>query len=75
MYNPGGASLAPPQAKLEAAYKEELMGSYGISFNRLYCLNNMPIKRFADFLQVGSKYRYRSAVCKSPPTELCPYIL
>ena len=55
MYNPGGASLAPPQAKLEAAYKEELMGSYGISFNRLYCLNNMPIKRFADFLQVGGK--------------------
>ncbi|CAD7699490.1 unnamed protein product [Ostreobium quekettii] len=50
VYNPGGPSLAPPQATLEAAYKQELMDAHGIEFNRLFCLNNMPIKRFADFL-------------------------
>ena len=46
----GGASLAPDQAKLEAAYKSELSGAYGVAFSRLLALNNMPIKRFADFL-------------------------
>ncbi|KAG2448117.1 hypothetical protein HYH02_006702 [Chlamydomonas schloesseri] len=50
VYNPGGAFLAPGQSKLEAAYKSELGGAYGIVFNRLLALNNMPIKRFADFL-------------------------
>lgn len=50
VYNPGGASLAPNQAKLEAAYKSELAGAYGVHFSRLLALNNMPIKRFADFL-------------------------
>ncbi|KAG2430407.1 hypothetical protein HXX76_009932 [Chlamydomonas incerta] len=50
VYNPGGAFLAPSQSKLEAAYKSELGGAYGIGFNSLLALNNMPIKRFADFL-------------------------
>ncbi|GLC47384.1 hypothetical protein PLESTB_001360400 [Pleodorina starrii] len=50
VYNPGGAFLAPDQAKLEAAYKSELGSAYGIVFNRLLALNNMPIKRFADWL-------------------------
>ncbi|GFR40117.1 hypothetical protein Agub_g671 [Astrephomene gubernaculifera] len=50
VYNPGGAFLAPPQAKLEAAYRSELGQAYGISFSRLLALNNMPIKRFADWL-------------------------
>lgn len=56
VYNPLGASLAPPQEKLESAYKSELKGAYGIDFNRLFCLNNMPIKRFADYLQVMIGY-------------------
>eukprot|EP00803_Ostreobium_quekettii_P008976 evm.model.scf_437EXC.13 EVM.evm.TU.scf_437EXC.13 scf_437EXC:72061-74967(-) len=34
VYNPGGPSLAPPQATLEAAYKQELMDAHGIEFNR-----------------------------------------
>ncbi|WIA16923.1 hypothetical protein OEZ85_013849 [Tetradesmus obliquus] len=50
VYNPGGAFLAPAQAKLQPAYKQELAEMYGIHFNSLLCLNNMPIKRFADFL-------------------------
>ncbi|KAF6264814.1 Fe-S oxidoreductase, partial [Scenedesmus sp. NREL 46B-D3] len=50
VYNPGGAFLAPSQAKLQPAYKQELAETYGIHFNSLLCLNNMPIKRFADHL-------------------------
>lgn len=50
VYNPGGAFLAPSQAKLSAAYKQELFEAHGVVFSSLLCLNNMPIKRFADFL-------------------------
>ena len=46
VYNPLGASLPPNQAKLEAKYKEELMELFGIEFNSLYTITNMPIKRF-----------------------------
>jgi len=50
VYNPLGASLPPPQAGLEAAYKQELRARYGIVFNRLYSLANMPILRFGSTL-------------------------
>ena len=45
----------PAQATLQAAYKQELSEGYGIVFNKLFCLNNMPIKRFADFLVRGAR--------------------
>ncbi len=51
VYNPLGACLPPPQEKLEADYKKQLRERYGIEFHRLHTLTNMPIKRFADFLQ------------------------
>jgi radical SAM/Cys-rich protein len=50
VYNPLGASLPPPQEKLEADYKGHLRESFGIEFNRLFTITNMPIKRFADML-------------------------
>ena len=50
VYNPGGVFLAPPASSLESAYKQELMEAYGITFNSLLCLNNMPIKRWVDEL-------------------------
>uniref|UniRef100_A0A7S2WVW2 DUF3641 domain-containing protein n=1 Tax=Rhizochromulina marina TaxID=1034831 RepID=A0A7S2WVW2_9STRA len=50
VYNPIGAFLPPPQEALEAKYKEELMDAFGIEFNGLFTITNMPIKRFADFL-------------------------
>jgi radical SAM/Cys-rich protein len=50
VYNPLGASLPPPQEKLEADYKSHLRESFGIEFNRLFTITNMPIKRFADML-------------------------
>ncbi len=50
VYNPLGPSLPPAQAGLETAYKRELEARYGIVFNRLYSLANMPILRFGSTL-------------------------
>ena len=50
VYNPQGPSLPPPQETLEADYKRVLGERYGIEFNRLYTLANMPIQRFGAIL-------------------------
>lgn len=50
VYNPQGPVLPPPQAKLEADYKRELQQHFGISFNTLFALANMPIQRFGSTL-------------------------
>src|SRR4029077_12616370 len=48
VYNPQGPSLPPGQAKLEQDYKHHLRDNYGIEFDRLYTLANMPIQRFGS---------------------------
>ena len=50
VFNPQGADLPPPQASLETAYKEALDQRYGIRFDRLLTITNMPIARFRDSL-------------------------
>ena len=50
VYNPQGPSLPPPQAALEADYRRVLGASYGIVFNKLFVLANMPIQRFGTML-------------------------
>ena len=50
VYNPLGPSLPPNQQGLEADYKRELRNHFGIEFNNLYALANMPIKRFGSTL-------------------------
>ncbi|WP_306304541.1 DUF3641 domain-containing protein, partial [Methylogaea oryzae] len=50
VFNPQGPVLPPPQRALEAAYKREFAARYGIVFNRLYTLANMPIQRFGSQL-------------------------
>jgi radical SAM/Cys-rich protein len=50
VYNPQGPSLPPPQARLEADYKRILGERFGIVFNRLYTIANMPIQRFGSTL-------------------------
>jgi radical SAM/Cys-rich protein len=50
VYNPLGAFLPPPQASLESKYKEVLNENFGIVFNNLFTMTNMPVKRFTDFL-------------------------
>ena len=56
VYNPGGPSLPPDQVKLEAAYKSELATRYGIVFNQLFALANMPIQRFGSQLLSSGQY-------------------
>jgi radical SAM/Cys-rich protein len=51
VYNPVGPFLPPPQAKLEADYKRELKTHFGIVFNKLYTITNLPIARFASYLR------------------------
>jgi radical SAM/Cys-rich protein len=50
VYNPGGAFLPPEQGALEADYKRLLEQNFGIVFNQLYALANMPIQRFGSML-------------------------
>lgn len=50
VYNPLGADLPPPQAELEARYRAELRAQFGIVFDGLIAITNMPIKRFAHQL-------------------------
>jgi len=50
VYNPQEAILPPNQQKLELAYKKHLLEHYGIVFNRLYAIANMPIQRFGSVL-------------------------
>ncbi len=61
VYNPIGASLPPPQAELEKQYREELARNFGIVFDRLLTITNMPIARFANQLNAtGSHSAYMS---------------
>ena len=59
VYNPVGAYLPPSQSSIEADFKRELMARYQLSFNSLYTITNMPIKRFLDYLRrTGNEQRY-----------------
>ena len=51
VYNPNGAFLPGPQEELEADYKRELKEHFGIVFNHLYTITNLPIARFAAWLR------------------------
>jgi radical SAM/Cys-rich protein len=50
VYNPQGPVLPPNQKNLEADYKRELWQHFGIEFNQLFALTNMPIQRFGSML-------------------------
>ncbi len=50
VYNPQGPSLPPPQPDLEAAYRAHLGERYGIVFDRLFTIANMPVRRFGSWL-------------------------
>ena len=66
VYNPVGPHLPPPQEKLELDYKRILAEQFGITFNRLYCLTNMPITRYATHLKLRGEYdRYKKLLERS----------
>jgi radical SAM/Cys-rich protein len=66
VYNPLGPALPPPQAELERDFREELGQRYGIRFNRLYTITNMPISRFRDDLtRAGQLEHYYTLLLNS----------
>jgi radical SAM/Cys-rich protein len=56
VYNPQGSSLPPPQQTLEEDYRRVLGERYGVVFNRLYALANMPIQRFGAILIANGEF-------------------
>jgi radical SAM/Cys-rich protein len=56
VYNPNGAKLPGPQDELQADYQRELAAHFGIVFNQLYTITNLPISRFASWLRHEGKY-------------------
>jgi len=56
VYNPIGPSLPPAQAELEARYRGELGRNFGVTFDRLLTLANMPIARFAHQLERWGRF-------------------
>ena len=66
VYNPLGASLPGPQGELEEDYKRELLAHFGIVFNRLYTITNVPVSRFASWLRNnGQLGRYMDLLVES----------
>ena len=64
VYNPQGASLPPPQVALEADYKRELGEHFGVRFNQLFALTNMPIQRFGSTLVSKGTFQTYMALLK-----------
>ena len=56
VYNPVGAFLPPAQKSIEADFRRELSDRYGVVFNALFAITNMPISRFLEFLVRTNNY-------------------
>lgn len=56
VYNPAGAFLPPAQTALEREYKEVLQKDFGIVFNNLFTITNLPISRYLDYLLASGNY-------------------
>jgi radical SAM/Cys-rich protein len=66
VYNPSGLFLSSSQSVLEREFKENLKDNYGITFNNLYCINNLPINRFLNSLLNSNKYEeYMDILCST----------
>jgi radical SAM/Cys-rich protein len=69
VYNPQGASLPPNQVKLELDYKQHLADNYGVVFDHLYTLANMPIQRFGSWLLSKGQFGTYMQLLKSSHRE------
>lgn len=66
VYNPAGAFLPAGQQELEHEFKKVLNDNHGICFNNLYCITNMPISRFLEYLvQKGTFEKYMDRLASS----------
>ena len=69
VYNPQGPSLPPPQVALEADYRRILGETFGIEFNQLFTLANMPIQRFGSMLISKGLFNDYMALLRSSHRE------
>lgn len=65
VYNALGAYLPAAQDSLEKDYKKALKDNYGIEFNRLLTITNVPIKKFKDYLDANNEYEKYSGVLEN----------
>ncbi len=65
VYNPQGATLSPEQVQLEKDYKIFLMEKFGISFNQLFTITNVPVKRFGSMLISKNEFEPYMALLQS----------
>jgi radical SAM/Cys-rich protein len=72
VYNPQGPVLPPAQAGLESDYRKHLGDRYGIVFNHLFVLTNMPIQRFGSMLISQGRFAHYMDLLKNAyqPTNL-----
>jgi radical SAM/Cys-rich protein len=56
VYNPQGPALPPAQQTLQTDFKRALEATYGVVFDHLFTLANMPIKRFGAMLAVKGEF-------------------
>ncbi|WPR77097.1 arsenosugar biosynthesis radical SAM (seleno)protein ArsS [Algoriphagus sp. NG3] len=56
VYNPSGAFMPAAQAGLEAEFKKKLADKFGITFNSLFTITNLPISRFLEYLLRTDNY-------------------
>jgi radical SAM/Cys-rich protein len=76
VYNPTDASLPPPQAELETRYRHELRELFGIEFDHLIALANMPIKRFAHQLaREGREDEYNALLVNAFNPQTVPGLM
>lgn len=64
VYNPNGAFLPPAQNELETDYRIAMRRDFGIEFNSLYTITNMPISRFAAWLKREDRFPEYMALLK-----------
>ena len=66
IHNPVGAFLPASQKAIEQEFRRNLSNHYGVQFNNLYCITNMPISRFLEFLLNSGNYqRYMEKLAQS----------
>lgn len=76
VYNPNGAFLPPPQEQLEIDYKRLLHDNFGIVFNQLYALANMPIQRYGSWLlSKGQFVPYMATLKQAHRAENLPGVM
>jgi radical SAM/Cys-rich protein len=73
VYNPAGAFIPAGQASIEKDFRRELQGRFGVCFNHLFAITNMPVNRFKTLLEeagIFTDYMQKLVTCFNPDAAL-----